>query len=333
MSGLFDGTNPLVLVAVATAFLSVVLLLLWQSIAGNGRRRLEKRLERAIGAPRALQTVADAPRARKVAQDSSIKGLDYLVKRLVPRPARLRARLNRTGHAIPLGAYVMVSVLTGLATYFLLAAIAGTGYRIAILFGLTLGLALPHLVVGVMIARRRKRFIRELPDAIDIIVRGVRSGLPATESMHIIVREMSGPVADEFAHITDLLKLGLPLGEILNECVERLDIQEMNFFVVTLNIQRETGGNLAETLENLVDILRRRSQMRMKIRALSSEARASAFIIGALPFVMFGIIYSTNADYVRNLMVDPRGVFMLIVGGVSLSLGIFTMAKMIRMDI
>lgn len=333
MDPALGGTNQLILVGVTVAFVTVVMILLWQVIAGSSRRKLERRMDRAIGAPQATAGSIKTPSVRKAAQDSSIKGVDYLAKRFLPQPAKLRARLDKTGRRIAMGNYALASVVLMLALYYAIHNFLGMGHRASALFGFGLGLAIPHLVIGMMIAKRGKRFVRDLPDAIDIIIRGVRSGLPTTESMQIIVREMEGPVATEFGRILDLVKLGLPLDEILQESGARIDVQEMKFFVVSLNIQRETGGNLAETLENLVDILRRRAQMRLKIRALSSEARASAIIIGALPFLMFAVIYSINPEYVGELMTDPRGIAMLVGGCASLGLGIFTMVRMIRMDI
>jgi tight adherence protein B len=198
---------------------------------------------------------------------------------------------------------------------------------------LAIGVGLPHVVVGILSRRRRARFIALLPDAMDLMVRGLKSGLPVTESIASAGREMSAPLGPEFRRVTDNVRLGRGLEEVLWETAARLDIPEFNFFVISLSIQRETGGNLAETLANLSDILRRRKQMKLKIKALSSEARASAGILGVLPFAMFALIRLVNPSYIEVLYTDPRGQIMLAGAGVVLTIGFVVMAKMVRFEI
>jgi tight adherence protein B len=184
-----------------------------------------------------------------------------------------------------------------------------------------------------MIRKRLARFIALFPDAIDLIVRGLKSGLPVIESVAAAGREMADPVGSEFRRIADAVKFGQTLEDAMWETAARLDTPEFKFFVISLAVQRETGGNLAETLGNLSDILRRRRQMRLKIKAMSSEARASAMILGSLPFVMFGIVYLMNPGYESMLFTDPRGRLVLIGGLVIMATGIAVMRKMVRFEI
>jgi tight adherence protein B len=202
------------------------------------------------------------------------------VRRLIPQPDLLRQRLRRTGRKISLGAYgvtcLVVAIIGGVGLY-----MAGISLSLAIPGGALVGLWLPHLAVGWLSGRRALAFTVTFPEAIGLMVRAVKSGLPITESFQIVGNEIPAPVGIEFRQITDQIKLGQPLDKVMWDAATRVGIPEMKFLVVTLSIQRETGGNLAETLENLDNILRRRRQMKLKIKAMSSEARASAMIIGA----------------------------------------------------
>ena len=184
-----------------------------------------------------------------------------------------------------------------------------------------------------LIARRLKLFTEQFPDAIDLIVRGVKSGLPVPESIRTVGAEMRDPVAAEFRTVAERVRIGQALEDALWAAAERVDTPEFRFFVVSLSVQRETGGNLAETLENLSDLLRRRRQMQLKIKAMSSEARASALILGSLPFLMFAIMALLNPGYVFTLFSDPRGIMMVAAGLGSLVVGVAVMAKMVRFEI
>jgi tight adherence protein B len=204
---------------------------------------------------------------------------------------------------------------------------------IALLVGAAIGFGLPHVAVSRMIKRRIKAFTAQFPEAIDLIVRGLRSGLPVPVSMGTVAAEMSEPISGQFRGITERLAVGQQMDEALGDAAERLPTPEFRFFVICLAIQRETGGNLAETLENLADLLRKRRQMRLKIKALSSEAKASAYILGSLPFILFGLLFLINPAYVTRLFVDPRGLVMLGFGLGSLTVGVLVMAKMVRFEI
>ena len=171
------------------------------------------------------------------------------------------------------------------------------------------------MVVGKLIKRRIKKFTAKFPDAIELMVRGLRSGLPISETIGIVADELPEPVGTEFRSVADKMRIGRTMDAALQETAARLGTPEFQFFVISLAIQRETGGNLAETLSNLADVLRKRSAMKLKIRAMSSESKASAYIIGALPFIVFGLIWFINGSYMQNFFVDER---LMIAGGIGI---------------
>src|ERR1044072_8907925 len=214
---------------------------------------------------------------------------DSVAKRFIPNPALLQRRLSQTGFGWTLAHYVLASVGLAVAVIAVLV-YEGVPTLYSIPFGLLVGVGLPHLVVGKMIKRRINKFNKRFPDAIELMVRGLRSGLPITETIGIVADEIAAPVGTEFRNVADKMRIGRTMDSALQETADRLGTAEFQFYVVSLAIQRETGGNLAETLSNLADVLRKRSAMKLKIRAMSSESKASAYIIGALPFIVFGLI-------------------------------------------
>ncbi len=270
---------------------------------------------------------------KRITRDSGIGAVDSLIKHIIPNPENLRARLERTGYNISLGVYLMASALVAL-----LVILIGRVYPVlpmaaVILFGVFASVAVPHLFVTMLAKRRIKKFLEAFPEGIDLIVRGLKSGLPVTESIKTVSAELGGPVAVEFGRISDNIKFGKSMPEALDACAKRLGVAEFRFFTIALGIQQETGGNLAETLGNLSDVLRRRRQMKLKIKAFSSEAKASAYIIGSLPFLMEGLILSVNYDYAIQLFTDDRGLVMVGFGLVSFMIGTGVMAKMVRFEI
>ena len=162
------------------------------------------------------------------------------------------------------------------------------------------------MVVGYFIKKRSNQFTTKFPDAIDLLVRGLRSGLPVTETLGIVSSEVPGPVGEEFKMVTERIRIGKSMEEALQDTADRLNTAEFSFFCITLAIQRETGGNLAETLSNLADVLRKRAQMKLKIRAMSAESKASAYIVGSLPFIVFTMVYMVNQHYMSGFFTDQR---------------------------
>jgi tight adherence protein B len=184
-----------------------------------------------------------------------------------------------------------------------------------------------------MAARRAMRFTVLFPEAIGLMVRTIKSGLPITEAFQIVGQEIADPVGAEFRQISDQIRLGQSIDQVMWDAARRVGTPEIKFLVVTLSIQRETGGNLAETLENLDNILRRRRQMKLKVKAMSSEARASAMIIGSLPFIMMALLSVVNHEYIALLFTTPRGHTLLGAGAASMSIGVGIMIKMVRFEI
>jgi tight adherence protein B len=251
---------------------------------------------------------------------------------LIPKPALLRKRLEMTGKNITLARYA--TVCAGILTFITLAlTLRHAPFLLSLLVGMFFGVGGPHFVIGKMIKRRIKKFNSNFPDAIELMVRGLRSGLPITETLGIVASEISGPVGIEFRMVVDKMKIGKTMEAALQDTADRLGTAEFQFFVITLAIQRETGGNLAETLSNLADVLRKRAQMMLKIRAMSSESKASAYIVGSLPFVVFGLVWMINPGYMGGFFSDQRLIVAGLGGMVWMGIGAFIMAKMVNFEI
>ena len=258
--------------------------------------------------------------------------VEGLASSIIPKPALLRKRLEQTGREISLAKYAMVTIgLTLVIAIGLM--MRGMPFLLGLFAGLFVGIGLPHFIVGKMIKRRVNKFNVNFPDAIELMVRGLRSGLPITETLGIVAGEIPGPVGIEFRMVADKMKIGRTMEAALQETADRLGTAEFQFFVITLAIQRETGGNLAETLSNLADVLRERAQMKLKIRAMSSESKASAYIVGSLPFVVFTLVFLMNPSYMGKFFVDERLIIAGLGGIVWMSIGGFIMAKMVNFEI
>jgi len=319
----------LLIIGAAAALLLGVTALSGPSPRKNVKRRMELLKERH-GEGGALAASAQAQiRKLMAARHSRVEGF---ASTLIPKPALLRKRLEQTGKTISLAKYGLISVGLGLFVLTILM-IKGAPFLLAFFAACFAGFGLPHFVIGKMIKRRIAKFTSNFPDAIELMVRGLRSGLPITETLGIVSSEVPGPVGVEFRSVSDKMKIGRTMEAALQECADRLGTPEFQFFVITLAIQRETGGNLAETLSNLADVLRKRAQMKLKIRAMSSESKASAMIIGSLPFIVFGLVYMVNPAYLGGFFVDQRLIVAGLAGMVWMSIGVFIMAKMINFEI
>ena len=313
-----------------------LLSVLWFALFQKGERRLRRRLERLHAAPRVPRVDEEnrpVESVRRNKQDSSIASFDRLIKRALPNVNLLRLRLMRSGWPLKIGDYLLISLVTGAVSSAAMTLLFGLSLLINGLTAIVLGVGLPHVVLSRRIANRTRKFISLLPEALDLIVRGIRSGLPASEALRTIGDEIQDPVGKEFREVTDQMRIGVAMDEALWSTAKRLAIPEFNFLVISLSIQQETGGNLAEILEKLSDMVRRREQMRLKVKAMSSAARASAMIIGSLPFIMAGIISFVNPGYISTLFTDPRGWVMIGIGLTSLLIGLGIMAKMIKFEI
>jgi tight adherence protein B len=189
------------------------------------------------------------------------------------------------------------------------------------------------MVVGHFIKKLTNQFTAKFHDAIELLVRGLRSGLQVSETLGIVSSEVPGPVGEEFKLVTERIKIGKTMEDALQETADRLNTPEFSFFCITLAIQRETGGNLAETLSNLSDVLRKRAQMKLKIKAMSSESKASAYIVGALPFIVFVMIFWINPAYLAGFFSDDRLIIVGLGGLTWMAIGGFIMAKMVSFEI
>ena len=252
--------------------------------------------------------------------------------RSISRADKLRLRLAQTGKHWTLKQYLTAS--GGIAAVVMVALwVKGAPFYLALFGGLLLGAGVPHLSVGFLMKKRIKNFTTNFPDAIELLVRGLKSGLPVGETLGVVAREIPGPVGEEFKMVTEKIRIGKTMEDSLQETADRLGTAEFQFFVITLAIQRETGGNLAETLANLADVLRKRAQMKLKIRAMSSESKASAYIVGSLPFFVFGMVWSVNQKYLAGFFFEPRLMIAGMIGIVWMSIGAFIMAKMVNFEI
>lgn len=329
-----DSGIDLIVLLVAAAALGVTVLLYACAAEafGGARKRSDRRIvslqQKFLRVPAHRTPIG----VRLDNADSSIKSFDRLIKRMMPRPANLRERLARTGRRISLGEYLLAGLLTGCLGFFALDRL-GLQPIMTLPLAVAMALGLPHVAIGALINRRLKQFTSLFAEAIDLMVRGLKSGLPVNESIRAVGTELPDPIGIEFRRISDSMALGQTLDQALWNAVKTLDTPEFRFFVIVLSVQRETGGNLAETLENLATILRRRKQIKLKIRALSAEARTTALIIGSLPFVIFLILILVNPDYVMVLINDPRGRTLL--GGAlgSLLIGGVIIYRMARFEI
>jgi tight adherence protein B len=311
--------------------LALLALLLKLASGPSPARSLKRRIELVKERHAEGVTAAAQAQIRRLmaARASRFEGF---ASTIIPRPALLRKRLEMTGKDIKLGKYMLFSLGLALACMVLMM-LRGAPFFLALFMGLFVGIGVPHFVVGKMITRRINKFNANFPDAIELMVRGLRSGLPISETLGVVASEIQGPVGVEFRAVADKMKIGRTMEAALQETADRLGTPEFQFFVITLAIQRETGGNLAETLSNLADVLRKRAQMKLKIRAMSSESKASAYIVGSLPFVVFTLVWLINPNYMMNFFTDQRLTVAGLGGLVWMGIGGFIMAKMVNFEI
>jgi tight adherence protein B len=241
------------------------------------------------------------------------------------------ARIKQAGLTFTVPAFwigsAVLGVAAGGAVFF-----AGLEYYVAIGAAIAAGLGLPRWLLGMAIGMRQKKFVSQFADAIDVIVRGVKSGLPLNECLKVIARESPQPLAAEFERVVDSLAMGVTLDQTLGKMYERMPIQEVNFFNIVLAIQAKAGGNLSEALGNLSTVLRSRKLMREKIKALSSEAKASAMIIGSLPIVVILLVYATTPAYIMQLFITDMGNLILLISAALMAIGIYIMRSMINFN-
>jgi len=294
----------------------------------GGDSRADKR-RAAIKRDEAKPTAATVDRAAKKKQISeSIKDLDKKSKRKGPN---LQTRIEQAGLAMTRQQFLILFAaiavaLGGLAYY------KSESLLLAGLVAAMTGLGLPNLVLARLRKRRINKFVSMFPNALDIIVRGVKSGLPLGDTLRIIANESTEPVRSEFRKIVEGQALGLPMAEAVEKMAQRVPISETNFFSIVIGIQSKAGGNLSEAIGNLSRTLRERKKMKGKIGAMAMEAKASAAIIGAVPFVVTGLLYLSSPRYISLLWETQHGRVIAAIAIFWMSIGVVMMKKMINFD-
>ncbi len=270
---------------------------------------------------------------RKKVQDALNK-VDQKTKEIKQRKKKvtLEQKLEQAGLSFGPREFYIGSAVSAVTLGFI-GLISGQQLAITVALLFIGGFGLPNWFIGFAISRRRKKFVDEFSNAIDVIVRGVKSGLPVNECLKIIAAEAPKPVNEEFHQLVEGFRIGLTLEQGMTRMYERMPLQEVSFFGIVLMIQQKTGGNLAEALNNLAGVLRGRKLMEGKIKALSAEAKASAMIIGALPFLVMGAVKVASPDYLTPLFTTPQGNFILIGAGLWMATGIFVMKQMMQIKV
>ena len=277
---------------------------------------------RRVGVPAPLQM------RRKQVQDT-IKDIE--AKQRTKKRVSLRMKLLRAGLNVKPKAYYIFCAITGFLGGFIVL-LSGLSPIVALLAAFACGFGLPRWLLAFRIKSRQAKFLTEFANAIDIIVRGIKSGLPLSDCMGVIASESPEPVRSEFIDLVEQQKVGVPLQRAFERMHDRMPLPEVNFFAIVVAIQAQTGGNLAEALGNLSGVLRDRYRLQSKVKSLSAEAKASAWIIGALPPLVMLVVYLTSPDYIALLWTDQLGKMMLGAAGVWMLLGVLVMRKMINFD-
>jgi tight adherence protein B len=320
------GNLPLVgLVTVAAGGLAWVFLYPLLS----GEKKAEKRRDSIVrtGASTPTRTVRNLQKPRREQIEATLKEVeDRRVK-----STSLASRIAQAGLTWSKQRFFITCGLLGVAGL-VLGLLLGIGLLPALGFAFAAGCGLPFWLLKFLKKRRETKFLTAFPDAVDVIVRGVKAGLPLLESVRIITAEAPEPLRSEFRTIVETQAVGIPLGEACAKLYEHIPLPEANFFAIVVGIQQKAGGNLSEALGNLSRVLRDRKKMKAKIQAMSMEAKASAAIIGSLPLAVMTLVYITSPQYIELLWTHPTGQFMLVCSAAWMSLGVFVMRKMINFD-
>ena len=328
-----DNTNLDVILAVGgiAVFVVLVVAIVLSGTLSKGRKETRQKLERFKARFEAKSSLkGEGARSIRVNQQQS--GLVASLSELLPRRDQIKRRLSQAGLGTDLSRYTVISIGLAVAAFVCLLGM-GASLVLALLTAVIAGVGLPHMWVSNRISSRTAKFTKQFPEAMDLMVRGLKSGLPVNECIINVAKELPAPTGVEFQRISDAMRLGKQLEEALWETADRLNTPDFKFFVISLVVQRETGGNLGETLGNLATILRQRQAMKLKVKALSSEAKASAWIVGSLPFIMLGVIMIMNYDYGIILFTEPKAMMAGMGALVWMSIGVFIMSRMIKFEV
>ncbi|PKR88106.1 pilus assembly protein [Pleomorphomonas diazotrophica] len=297
----------------------------------SAERRRTQVAAPSIDAERAR--AAAAPSARRRTVQDTLKDLEVKQKHKASKSTNppMQLRLAQAGLNLPISRFYAYSALTGvviMAVCFL----AGLPLLLVLGAGFVGAVGLPRFVVNFIRKKRHAAFIDELANAVEVIVRGVKAGLPLNDCLRMIASEAKEPVKSEFRLVIEAMQLGMPIDEAVTRMYERVPLPETNFFGIVLAIQSKAGGNLSEALGNLAKVLRERKKMRAKIQAMSMEAKSSAAIIGSLPIIVTVLVYLTSPDYIMVLFVTPIGQIVVGISLLWMLVGIFIMKRMIAFD-
>ena len=296
----------------------------------SGEKKAEKRMESVARSAPAVRVAA----AARLTQKSRREQVEGSLKELEAKQAKsppLTARISQAGLSWSKNQFIMISA--GLGTIaFLGFLMSDAGLPATLAAGFAAGFGLPRWILRFLKRRREAKFIAAFPDAIDVIVRGIKAGLPLLDSLKVISVDSPEPLRSEIRGILDVQAIGIPLGEACQKLYERVPVAEANFFGIVIAIQQKAGGNLSEALGNLSKVLRERKKMRAKIQAMSQEAKASAGIIGSLPVIVALLVYLTSPQYIELLWTHPTGRMLLAISAFWMSMGIMVMRKMINFD-
>ena len=301
------------------------------SLAGSGRA--DKRVKALNGSDRFKSPDDLAMRDRDQRRKDMVQAIADQAKNAERKKKKipLQLQLYQAGMKISKAGFVRNSLILG-AIVFVLLFLLGVSVLYAMVFGVAGAYLLPRMYLGRRRKKYRKAFLNEFPNAVEAIVRGVKTGLPLNDSLRVVANEAKEPVRTEFAHVVNAQAMGQSTDEAVALIYERLPLSEVNFFVVVISVQQKSGGNLSEALTNLARVLRDRKKMQAKVQAMSSEAKASAYIIGSLPFVVATLVSFVTPTYLLPLISMPLGNIMLGVAVFMMSIGIFIMNRMIQFD-
>jgi tight adherence protein B len=311
----------------ATAIGGVAWVFLYPVLSGE-RQAEQRRANLAKNAPVA-RSAERGQRTRRQQVEDSMKEVEARHKK--SKQVALTTRIAQAGLSWTKKQFMIISIVMGVSVT-LICLFMGMGPVVAAAFGFSAGFGLPRWFLGFMKKRRERKFLEGLPDAVDIIVRGIKAGLPLFDSIKVVAADAQEPVRAEFAAIVETQAIGMPLGDACTRLYERMPVAEANFFGIVIAIQQKAGGNLSEALGNLSKVLRDRKKMKAKIKAMSMEAKASAGIIGSMPPAIMGIVYITNPGYISMLWTTPTGRVMLALSAIWMTMGVLVMKKMINFD-
>ena len=302
----------------------------------TGEAEVQKRVSSIAGKGTAAKSglrarlADDKNEKRRMQIQESLEKFDKDTRAKKKRP-NLQALIYQAGIDLPLKVFWLISLVIGVV-FAIGTVIAGAAWYVAIGAGFAGFFGLPRWFLKTLIKRRQESFLNQFADAIDVMVRGLRAGLPVTDAMKVIATEMEPPVGPEFTEVVQGQRVGIPIDKGVERMMERMPLAEVNFLSIVMAIQKSTGGNLAEALANLSVVLRDRKKMKAKIRAVSQEAKASATIIGALPFVIAGGMMVLNPEYLNPLFETDTGHILLIGSGLWMMTGVLVMRKMINFN-